>query len=208
MRAERSIRRADLCVLTVDLTAGVTAQDKRIAGLIQGARKPAIVVLNKWDLVKPKRNQKEAIARLVATALEQIFFLDYAPVLITSSLTGEHVSELFALIEKVQRAARQRVGTGVLNRLLRQAFEANPPPTIRARRLKLFYAAQSKGEEDQQLQPPEVVLFVNDPRLLSQTYKRYLESRIRDAQPFPGLPIILTLRPRAKSATAASRPRA
>ena len=208
MRAERNIRRADLCVLTVDLTAGVTAQDKRIAGLIQAARKPAIVVLNKWDLVKPKRNQKEAIAKLVATAREQIFFLDYAPVLITSSLTGEHVSELFALIEKVQRAARQRVGTGVLNRLLRQAFEANPPPTIRARRLKLFYAAQSKGEEDQQLQPPEVVLFVNDPRLLSQTYKRYLESRIRDAQPFPGLPIILTLRPRAKSATAASRPRA
>ena len=208
MRAERSIHRADLCVLTVDLTDGITAQDKRIAGLIQAARKPAIVVLNKWDLVKPKRNQKEAIARLVATARERIFFLDYAPVLITSSLTEEHVSKLFALIEKVQRAARQRVGTGVLNRLLRQAFEANPPPTIRARRLKLFYAAQSKGEEDQQLQPPEIVLFVNDPRLLSQTYKRYLESRIRDAQPFPGLPIIVTLRPRAQSATAASRPRA
>jgi len=208
MRAERSIRRADLCVLIVDLTAGVTAQDKRIAGLIQAARKPAIVILNKWDIVKPKRNQKEAIARLVATAREQIFFLDYAPVLITSSLTGEHVSKLFALIEKVQRAARQRVGTGVLNRLLRQAFEANPPPTIRARRLKLFYAAQSKGEEDQQLQPPEVVLFVNDPRLLSQTYKRYLESFIRRAQPFPGLPIILTLRPRAKSAKPAAHLRA
>jgi len=208
MRAERSIRRADLCIVTVDLTDGITAQDKRIAGLIQAARKPAIVVLNKWDLVKPKRNQKEAITRLAATARERIFFLDYAPVLITSSLTEEHVSKLFALIEKVQRAARQRVGTGVLNRLLRQAFEANPPPTIRARRLKLFYAAQSKGEEDQQLQPPEIVLFVNDPRLLSQTYKRYLESRIRDAQPFPGLPIIVTLRPRAQSATAASRPRA
>jgi len=208
MRAERSIRRADLCIVTVDLTDGITAQDKRIAGLIQAARKPAIVVLNKWDLVKPKRNQKEAIARLVATARERIFFLDYAPVLITSSLTEEHVSKLFALIEKVQCAARQRVGTGVLNRLLRQAFEANPPPTIRARRLKLFYAAQSKGEEDQQLQPPEIVLFVNDPRLLSQTYKRYLESRIRDAQPFPGLPIILTLRPRAQSATATSRLRA
>ena len=208
MRAERSIRRADLCVLIVDLTAGVTAQDKRIAGLMQAARKPAIVILNKWDLVKPKRNQREAIARLVATAREGIFFLDYAPVLITSSLTGEHVSKLFALIEKVQRAARQRVGTGVLNRLLRQAFEANPPPTIRARRLKLLYAAQSKGKENQQLEPPEFVLFVNDPRLLSQTYQRYLESRIRGAHPFPGLPIILTLRPRAKSATAASRLRA
>jgi GTPase len=207
MRAERSIRRADLCGLIVDLTAGVTAQDKRIAGLIQAARKPAIVILNKWDLVKPRRNQKEAIARLVAITREQIFFLDYAPVLITSSSTGEHVSKLFGMIEKVQRAAQQRLGTGVLNRLLRQAFEVSPPPTIRSRRLKLFYAAQSKGKEDQQLQPPEFVLFVNDPRLLSQTYKRYLESRIRDAQPFPGLPIILTLRPRATSATAASRPR-
>jgi len=205
MRAERSIRRAGLCVLIVDLTAGVTAQDKRIAGLIQTARKPAIVILNKWDLVKPKRNQKEAIASLAATARERIFFLDYAPVLITSSLTGEHVGKLFALIEKMQCAAGQRVGTGVLNRLLRQAFETNPPPTVRARRLKLFYAAQSKGKEDRQLQPPEFVLFVNDPRLLSQTYKRYLESRIRDAQPFPGLPIILTLRPRAQSTTPASR---
>ena len=208
MRAERSIRRADLCLLIVDLTAGVTAQDKRIAGLIQAARKPTIVILNKWDLVKPKRDQQKAVARLVATAREQIFFLDYAPVLITSSLTGEHVSKLFGLIEKLQHAARQRVGTGVLNRLLRQAFEASPPPTMGARRLKLLYAAQSKGTEDQQLQPPEFVLFVNDPRLLSQTYQRYLESRIREAQPFPGLPIILTLRPRAKSARPASRLRA
>jgi GTPase len=208
MRAERSIRRADLCVLIVDLTAGVTAQDKQIAGLIQAAQKPAIIVLNKWDLVKPKRNQKQAIGKLVEAEREQIFFLDYAPVLITSSLTGEHVSKLFGLIEKIQRAARQHVGTGVLNRLLRQAFEANPPATIRARRLKLFYAAQSKGKEDRQLQAPEFVLFVNDPRLLSQTYGRYLESRIRQAQPFPGLPIILTLRPRAKSARPTSRLRA
>ncbi len=208
MRAERSIRRADLCILIVDLTAGVTAQDKRIAGLIQAAQKPAIVILNKWDLVKPQRNQKEAIGKLVEAARERIFFLDYAPVLITSSLTGEHVSKLFALIEKIQRAARQRVGTGVLNRLLRQAFEANPAPTIRARRLKFFYAAQSKGKEDQQVQPPEFVLFVNDPRLLSQTYRRYLESRIRDAQSFPGLPIILTLRPRASSVRPMSRLRA
>ncbi len=208
MRAERSIRRADLCILIVDLTAGVTAQDKRIAGLIQAAQKPAMIVLNKWDLVKPNRNQKQTISKLVETARQRIFFLDYAPVQITSSLTGEHVSKLFGSIEKIQRAARQHVGTGVLNRLLRHAFEANSPPTIRARRLKLFYAAQSKGKENQQLRAPEFVLFVNDPRLLSQTYERYLESCVRKAQPFPGLPIILTLRPRAKSATATSRLRA
>jgi GTP-binding protein len=201
MRAERSIRRADLCILLVDVTAGVTAQDKRIAGLIQEARKPAIVILNKWDLVKPRRNQKDAISDLVEAARERLFFLDYAPVLVTAALTGEHVSKLFSLIEKVQRAGQQRVGTGVLNRLLRQAFEVNPPPTMRARRLKLLYAAQSKGKEDRPLEPPEFVLFVNDPGLLSQTYRRYLESYIRHAQPFPGLPILLTLRPRATSAT-------
>src|SRR6184192_2059323 len=208
MRAERSVRRADLCILIVDLTAGVTAQDKRIAGLIQAAQKPAMIILNKWDLVKPNRNQKQTITKLVEVARQQIFFLDYAPVLITSSLTGEHVSKLFGSIEKIQRAARQHVSTGVLNRLLRQAFEATPPPIIRARRLKLFYAAQSKGKENQQLRPPEFVLFVNDPRLLNQTYDRYLESRLRRAQPFPGLPIILTLRPRAQSATPPSRFRA
>ncbi len=208
MRAERSIRRAGLCILIVDITAGVTAQDKRIAGLIQAAQKPAIIILNKWDLVKPQRNQKEAITRLVEATRERIFFLDYAPVLITSSLTGEHVSKLFSLIEKIRGAARQHVGTGVLNRLLRQAFEASPPPTTRAQRLKLFYAAQSKGKEDQQLEPPEFILFVNDPRLLNQTYRRYLESFIRRTHPFPGLPIILTLRPRAKSAMRTLRSRA
>jgi GTP-binding protein len=201
MRAERSIRRADLSILIVDLTAGVTAQDKRIAGMIRAAEKPAIIILNKWDLVKPKRDQKQSIAKLVETARERIFFLDYAPILITSSLTGEHVSKLFALVEEIRRAARQRVGTGVLNRLLRQAFEANLPPTVKGRRLKLFYAAQSKGKESHPLRPPEFVLFVNDPRLLGRTYARYLESRIRDAQPFTGLPIVLTLRPRTKSET-------
>src|SRR6185312_206423 len=102
-------------------TAGVTAQDKRIAGLIQTARKAAIVVLNKWDLVKPDRDQKRTLARMVALARERIFFLDYAPVLITSSVTGEHADKLFGLIDKVQRASQQRIGTGVLNRLLRQA---------------------------------------------------------------------------------------
>jgi GTP-binding protein len=88
MRAERSIRRADLCVLIVDLTMGVTAQDKRITGLIQKARKAAIIVLNKWDLVKPKRKEKQTIAQLVDETRAQIFFLDYAPVLIASALTG------------------------------------------------------------------------------------------------------------------------
>jgi GTP-binding protein len=223
MRAERSIRRADLCVLIVDLTMGVTAQDKRIAGLIQKARKPAIVVLNKWDLVKPQRGEKQAARQVVEETRAKIFFLDYAPAIITSALTGENVRKLFASIEQVQRAARQRIGTGVLNRLLRQAFEANPPPLLKGRRFKLFYAAQARGREDcivqggaaatqelpemrrargsSPIQAPEFVLFVNDPGLMNETYRRYLESRIRKTEAYPGVPITLRLRPRTESVT-------
>lgn len=208
MRAERSIRRADLCVLIVDLTSGVTAQDKRIAGLIQEARKAALVVLNKWDLVKPKRGERQTIRELVAETQEKIFFLNYAPVLVASARTGENVDRLFGMIGKIEQASATRIGTGVLNRLMRAVFAANPPPMVKGRRLKLFYAAQAAGTRErsakgrihrrEHLQPPEFVLFVNDPRLLTQSYARYLEARIRDAQPYSGLPIILTLRPRSQ----------
>ena len=210
MRAERSIRRADVCVLIVDLTMGVTAQDKRIAGLIQKAHKPAIIVLNKWDLVRPRRRAKHSARQLIEECRARIFFLEYAPALIASALTGENVEKLFASIETIQRPARQRIGTGVLNRLLRQAFEANPPPMVKGRRLKLFYAAQTRSgglqsaegalecmpRREKPLQPLEFVLFVNDPRLMNETHRRYLEARIRKAEPYPGLPITLTLRPR------------
>lgn len=199
MRAERTIRRADLCVLVVDLTNGVTAQDRTIAGLMQKANKAAIVVLNKFDLVKPKRGVRNVIDEIVTTTREGLFFLDHAPMLVVSALTGEHVEKLFRLIKQVQRAARARIGTGVFNRLMQAAFAANPPPMVKGRRLKLFYAAQAHGTEVRQLSPPEFVLFVNEPRLLSETYRRYLEARIREAQPYPGLPIILKLRPRSES---------
>jgi GTPase len=207
MRAERSIRRTDLCVLVVDLTIGVTAQDKRIAGLIQKAQKPAIVVLNKWDLVRPTHREKHSAKQLIEEAHARIFFLEHAPMLITSALTGENVEKLFVSIEKVQRAARQHIGTGILNRLLRQAFEANPPPMVKGRRLKLFYATQAGGEEERQLQPLEFVLFVNDPQLINETYRRYLESRIRTAEPYPGLPIVLSLRRRTSVLQEARRGR-
>ncbi len=200
MRAERTIRRADLCVLVIDVTSGVTSQDKRIAGLIQESRKPSLVVLNKWDLVKPSRGHKAAMQELVTTAREQLFFLDYAPVLIASAATGENVVQLFDLIAEVRRAAGVRIGTGVLNRMLRAALDANPPPTIGTKRLKLFYAAQSKGEEERNvIDPPKFILFVNQPKLLSDGYGRYLEGRIRNVEPYPGLPVLLTCRARAPS---------
>jgi GTP-binding protein len=198
MRAERTIRRADLCVLVIDLTSGVTSQDKKIAGLIQTSEKPCLVILNKWDLVKPKRAAKAAMEKLVTDTREHLFFLDYAPVLIASALTGENVEQLFRLIADVRNAARVRLGTGVLNRLLRAAFEENPPPTIGTRRLKLFYAAQAHGEDERSLEALKFILFVNQPKLLSDTYGRYLEGRIRAAEPYPGLPVLLNCRARAE----------
>lgn len=198
MRAERTIRRADLCVLVIDLTSGVTGQDKKIAGLIQKAEKPCLVVLNKWDLVKPNRAAKAEMERIASETRERLFFLDYAPVLIASALTGENVEQLFRLIAEVRRAAQVRLGTGVLNRLLRAAFEENPPPTIGTRRLKLFYAAQARGDEERTLEALKFILFVNQPKLLSETYGRYLEGRIRAAESYPGLPVLLSCRARAE----------
>ena len=118
--------------------------------------------------------------------------------LIASARTGENIEKLFGLVEKIRSSARKRIGTGVLNRLLRAAFAANPPPMVSGRRLRLFYAAQASGNDTRELEPPEFVLFVNDPRLLNETYRRYLETRIRQAEPYPGLPVILTLRPHSE----------
>ncbi|MGZ4966354.1 MAG: GTP-binding protein, partial [Chthoniobacterales bacterium] len=204
MRAERTIRRADLCVLVVDLTSGVTSQDKKIAGLIQESRKPSLVVLNKWDLVKPARGQKAAMQELITATREQLFFLDYAPVLVASAVTGENVQQVFLFISEIQRAAAARIGTGILNRMLRAAFDENPPPTMGTKRLKLFYVAQSSGEAERAIDPPKFVLFVNQPKLLGDTYRRYLEGRIRAAEPYPGLPVLITCRARPASARAAA----
>jgi GTP-binding protein len=198
MRSERTIRRADLCVLVIDATSGVTAQDKKIATLMQKAHKPSLIVVNKWDLVKPERGAKETLAQVLQETRERLFFLPYAPILVASALTGENVDRLFSAIRKIRRAARERLSTGVLNRLLREAFAANPPPTIANKRLKLFYATQPRAEEEKALATPEFVLFVNDPQLLGETYARFLEAQIRQAQPFTGLPLMLNFRPRGE----------
>ncbi len=205
MRAERSIRRADMCILMVDLVSGLSAQDKRIAGLIQESHKACLVVLNKWDLVKPKRDARATLPKLAEEARERLFFLAYAPVLVASAVTGESIGRVFALIQKVRDASHRRIGTGPLNRLLQAAFAANPPPMVSGRRLKLFYAAQSSASNESALPPPEFVLFVNDPKLLSDTYRRYLEGQLRAKEPYPGLPILLKTRARTESKDRANR---
>ncbi|MEO5717079.1 MAG: ribosome biogenesis GTPase Der [Chthoniobacterales bacterium] len=200
MRSERTIRRADLCVLVIDATMGVTAQDKKIAALMQKAHKPSILLVNKWDLIKPERGAKEVLAKLIQETRERLFFLPYAPILVASALTRENVERLFSAIRKIRRGAEERIGTGVLNRLLRDAFAANPPPMVSNLRLKLFYATQPRSEE-QTLATPEFVLFVNDPKLLGETYARYLEAQLREVEPFPGLPLMLNFRPRTETSS-------
>ena len=197
MRSEKTIRRVDINILVIDATSGVTAQDKKIAGLIQKAKKPAIIVLNKWDLIeKQTNNDPELLREHVDRARAELFFLDYAPVVILSALTGENIRRLFTMVEKVRQHATRRAGTGELNRVLRAAMERQAPPSRGSRRFKLLYAAQAKESSNSQIAPPLFVLFVNDPRLLPESYQNYLCARIRDEWEYPGLPILMRLRGR------------
>jgi len=202
MRAERTIARADICVLVVDAAEGIKAQDRRVAASIQKKRKACLIALNKWDLIRGHDKSRETMENAIANARAELFFIDYAPVLVMSALTGEHADRIFKMIEQIRRAARQHIGTGKLNRVLRAAFASNPPPMVKGKRLKLFYATQSGGDESRPLAPPEFVFFVNSPRLLSQPYARFLEAKIREIQPYPGLPVLLT--PRARTTMASS----
>src|SRR4029079_7801880 len=179
MRAEKTITRADICVLVIDAAEGIKAQDRRIAALIQNARKACVIALNKWDLVRTNRKQRQTMEAVIANARAELFFIDYAPVLVTSALTGEHADKIFKMIERIRRAARAHIGTGKLNRALRMDFAANPPPMVKGRRIKLVYSTQSSVENTREFAPPEVVLFVNSPRLLPQPYARFLEAKIR-----------------------------
>ncbi len=236
MRAEKTIERADICALVVDAVEGVRAQDRSVAGSIQKARRPCIVVLNKWDLLSEKSRARQSVipsaaegsgsrrkgfptgsldsARenrvkmqsLIETARAELFFLPYAPVLVASALTGEYGDRIFKLIEKIRRDARVHVGTGKLNRVLRAAFDSNPPQMVRGKRLKLFYATQTP-DENRALVGPEFILFVNSPSLITEPFARFLEGKIREIESYTGLPIKLTLRARSETTGHSERSR-
>lgn len=194
MRAEESIRRADLCILAVDLSEGVTVQDKKIGQLIQEAAKPVIIAGGKLDLLKdqlPRGGQKE-LSRML---MNELFFLSHAPVVLLSAKTGENIPRLEREIWKVARAGRRRISTGRLNRLLQEAQTVTPPPLRGRRRLKILYGTELE-ETDSPVPVPVFVLFVNDPSLFDDSYRRCLENRIREVEPYPGLPLKFKLRGR------------
>lgn len=197
MRSEKTIRRADLNILVVDATTGVTSQDKKIAGLIQDANKPAIIALNKWDLIEPDgQSDSDLLREHVSRVRRELFFLDYAPVVVLSALTGENVRRIFTMVEKVRQHASRRAGTGELNRVVRAAVERQAPAIKGNRRFKILYATQVNETGPSAIKPPQFILFVNDPSLLPDSYVNYLCARIRDKWEFPGLPILLRLRGR------------
>jgi len=195
MRSERSIRRADLCVLVVDATAGVTAQDKKIAGLIQEAQKPCLVAVNKWDLVKEAAGfgtRKEQLEALLEKIRVELFFVDYAPLIVLSALKGEGMTRLFKLIEQIRVQSTQRIGTGALNRLLAEALTAHPPPARQQnKRFKIVYATQPERQETARtpIPIPSILLFVNQSDLLVDNYRKFLDAQIRKEVPWTGLPL-------------------
>lgn len=210
-RTEDSIARSDIAILVLDAEAGVTAQDKKVAGKIVEERRACIVVVNKWDLVAEnvtkarkeeieRRNKKERREQSMTTLAEfgewvqkYLFFLDYAPVIFTSAKSGFHLERLLEAIRYVAAQLKQRIPTAILNRTLNDAIEQRQPISAAGHRLKFFYATQV-GER-----PPTFLLFVNRDELFSDAYSKYLTKELRRAFGFEGCPIILAPKPRPKS---------
>jgi GTP-binding protein len=196
MRSEKSIERADLCCLVIDAAQGVTAMDKKIAGKIREANKPCVVAVNKWDLVSEKTQGKGELKAFVDDIHEGLVAVNYAPFVMCCAKDHVDITRLFKTIEKVRSSAQHHLGTGALNRVIQTAMTAAPPATRYGKRFKVLYATQPDKAAAQIVPVPEIVLFCNDARTLDDSYRRYLEGQIRQAEPFEGLPLLMRLRPR------------
>ncbi len=207
MRSERSIRRADVCLLVIDSSTGITAQDRRIARLILDARKPSIILLNKFDLYHPEGPFKDRIALLEAHDRRELFFLHYAPFVAVSALQGKFISKIFQAIDDLRGTIKRAPTTGVLNRILQGAIEKTPPPSTGGRRFNLLYATARKTDPEHTgpMPIPEYLLFVNRANLLTRSYQRYLEGELRSRHSFEGLPIIFEVRAKQKFESASAR---
>jgi GTP-binding protein len=191
-RAERSIRRADVVLLFFDPRVRISKVDKQLADYILEQHKPAIFVINKWDLMVPMPTGK------MGHYLRATFpSLDYVPIAFITAKSGKNVHSLLNLAQHLHKQASARVSTGDLNRVLRQALSATPPPLRQNRRPKIYYATQVSSN------PPTIVLFTNGPELFDNTYQRYLIKTIRDQLHFNDVPIKLYLRRKQREDQAA-----
>ncbi len=187
IRSMSAIERADVALLVVDATSGLTAQDTHIAGYILESWKSAILVVNKWDAI-PKDTY--TMDNFTKTVRQELNFMDYIPVLFISALTGQRVNQVLPLTLQVQEERLVRISTSQLNQVLQKAQDTHPAPSHAGRQLRIYYATQVRSD------PPTFLIYVNDPKLCHFTYLRYLENRLREVYPFHGTPIRLVLRPR------------
>ena len=212
-RTEDSIARSDIVVFVLDAEAGILTQDKKIADKITEERKACILVINKWDLVEePVRKAREeeierrnagrdkhapkqmtTLMEFAGWVQEQLFFLDYAPVIFTSAKSGFHLDRLLEAVRYVGAQLKQKIPTSILNRTLHEAIERKQPVSAMGHRLKFFYATQVKEA------PPTFLLFVNRDELFSDQYMKYLSNEMRKAFGFEGVPLVLVPKPRPKT---------
>lgn len=189
MRALGAVRRADVCLLVLDASQEISEQDVRIAGYAHEEGKPAVIVLNKWDLIEKDTNTvNEYNKKLMA----DLAFMDYFVSVTVSALTGQRVSKLWELVGFVYEKTCFRAATGVLNEVVADAVSAVEPPSANGKRLKIRYCTQPATK------PPAFVLFVNDPKLMRHDYRRYLMNYIRKAFDLRGTPIKLIINSEGK----------
>ncbi len=189
-RSLESIKKADVVVLVIDATEGVTEQDQKIAHLIQKHTKPAIILVNKMDMIVPSSEARNAVLKHVR---ERLYFISYAPILLISAKTREGIRKIPETIVHVYNQALKRVGTGQLNRAIEQITSLQRPPSYMGKPLKIYYATQLEGK------PPAFLLFVNKPEGFKENYLRFLENNLRTMLGFENAPIKLLLRSKESS---------
>ncbi len=185
LRAHSAVERADVCVLLIDATEGITEQDEKIAGLAHEAGKATIIVVNKWDLVEKDNSTVKSFTDKIR---ESLAYMPYAPILFVSAKTGQRLHKLFEFINYVNEQASLRISTGMLNDVLSDAITKVPPPTDRGRRLKIYYMTEVG------VRPPTFVIFCNEAELFHFSYQRYLENKLREVFGFNGTPIRFVIR--------------
>lgn len=188
-RAIRSIRECDVAVLIIDATEGISDQDKKISAIITEAGKGIIIAINKWDLVENK--QTNTMRDFDKKISKDIPFLEYAPKIYISAVTKQRLNQIFDKSVEIYEQATKRVATGILNKIINDAYAMNPPSTVKNKRLKILYTTQINT------QPPTFVMFTNNGDLMKDHYKKYLEKKLHEAFGFFGTPIRISIRERS-----------
>jgi GTP-binding protein len=198
LKTIKALSRAEVAVLMLDADEGLTGQDLRIIGLIEDQGKGCLVLVNKWDLVRHDPEEAKVILEKATSGLE---FMAYAPVLPVSVTTGYNLRRIFPLIEAIHTQTGTRVGTGVLNRLLKEITGRTPPPRYRGRPLKFFYLTQAE------VQPPTFIAFVNQPQGVPDHYLRYVVKQLRVKLGLTYAPLRLFLKGRERRVRVGSKPK-